>query len=80
VLCNLLCLSIVDFLGLAALEWFFSSENFHFLNKYLVLLFSAFKIFCCTRTHTWYLEVNYLFFSLELDLLVFGSYFLIRGF
>jgi hypothetical protein len=29
----------------------------------LSLLFSAFKIFCCTQTHTWYLEVKYLFFN-----------------
>jgi len=27
---------IVDILGLAAPEWFFSSQSFHFVNKYLV--------------------------------------------
>jgi hypothetical protein len=29
----------------------------------LSLLVSAFKIFCCTQTHTYYLEVIYLFFN-----------------
>jgi hypothetical protein len=63
VLCNLLCFWIVEFLGLAALEWFFSSQNFHFVNKYLVsFIFSAFKIFLLhTNTHTWLLEVNIYF-------------------
>jgi hypothetical protein len=27
---------IVDILSLAAPEWFFSSQSFHFVNKYLV--------------------------------------------
>jgi hypothetical protein len=27
---------IVDILGLVAPEWFFSSQSFHFVNKYLV--------------------------------------------
>jgi hypothetical protein len=31
-----LVFSIVDILGSAALEWFFSSQSFHFINKYLV--------------------------------------------
>jgi hypothetical protein len=28
--------SIMDILGLAALEWFVSSQSFHFVNKYLL--------------------------------------------
>jgi hypothetical protein len=57
VLDNLLCLWIVNFLGLAAPEWFFSHRISTSLTNILSLLFSAFKIFCCIRTHTWYLEV-----------------------
>jgi len=33
---------IVDILGLAAKEWFFYSQSFHFVNKYLV--FFIFRI------------------------------------
>jgi hypothetical protein len=61
-LCNLLCFWIVDFLGLAASEWFFSSQSFHFVNKYLVFLFLYLKIFLLhTNTHTWLLEVSIYF-------------------
>jgi hypothetical protein len=41
--------------GLAALE-------FHFVRNIFSHLNSAFKIFVCTQTHTWFkLEVNKLF-------------------
>jgi hypothetical protein len=46
--------SIMDILGLAVLEWFFSSQSFHFVNNYHIFsfLFSAFKIFLLyTNTH-----------------------------
>jgi hypothetical protein len=42
----------VEFVGLAALEWFFSSPSFHFINKYLVFLFSAFKDIFVAHKHT----------------------------
>jgi len=52
----------VDFLGLTASEWFFLFIEFPLHNKYLSYLNSAFKIFVCTQTHTWFkLEVNKLF-------------------
>jgi hypothetical protein len=47
----------VDFLGLAAPEWFFSSQSFYFIKNILSYLHSAFKIFVCTETHT--LRLNY---------------------
>jgi hypothetical protein len=50
--------SIVDILGLAAPELFFSSQSFHFVTNILSSLYFVFKIFCCTNTHTWLLEVN----------------------
>jgi hypothetical protein len=53
--------SIVDILGLAAPELFFSSQSFHFVTNILSSLNSAFMIFCCTQTHTWLLEVIILF-------------------
>jgi len=47
---------------LAAPKWFFLFVEFPLLNKYLSHLNSAFKIFVCTQTHTWFvLEVNKLF-------------------
>jgi hypothetical protein len=52
VLCNLLCFWIVEFLGLVAPEWFLSSQNFYFVNKYLVFLFSAFKDIFVAHKHT----------------------------
>jgi hypothetical protein len=69
VLCNLLCFWIVEFLGLTTLEWFFSAQSFHFINKYLVFLFSVFKdIFVAHKhTHTWLLEVN-IYFQLVSEL------------
>jgi hypothetical protein len=37
---------IVDIMGLVAPEWFFYSQSFHFINKYLVFfLFLTFNIF-----------------------------------
>jgi hypothetical protein len=51
VLCNLLCFWIVEFLGLAAQSAFFSSQSFHFVNKYLVFLFSAFKDIFVAQKH-----------------------------
>jgi len=42
----------VDFLGLADPEWFFSSQSFHFITNILSYLYSAFKIFGSTQTHT----------------------------
>jgi hypothetical protein len=60
--CNYLCFWIVDFLGLTAPEWFFLFIELPLRNKYLSHLNSAFKIFVCTQTHTWFkLEVNKLF-------------------
>jgi hypothetical protein len=47
---------------LATPEWFFLFIEFPFRNKYMSHLNSAFKIFVCTQTHTWFkLEVNKLF-------------------
>jgi len=52
----------VDFLGLAAPEWFFIFIEFPLRNKNLSHLNSAFKIFVYTKTYTWFkLEVNKLF-------------------
>jgi hypothetical protein len=44
--------NIVDILGLAAPDWFFSSQIFHFVTNILSSLNSAFKIFFCTQTHS----------------------------
>jgi hypothetical protein len=63
VLCNLLYLWIVNLLGLAAPEWFFSSQSSTSSTNILSLLFSAFKIFCCTQTHTWLFR-SHIFFPL----------------
>jgi hypothetical protein len=53
VLYNFFCFWIVEFLGLAAPEWFFSSQSFHFVNKYLSFYFLHLKIFLLhTNTHT----------------------------
>jgi hypothetical protein len=53
----------MEFLGLAAPEWFLSSQSFHFINKYLVFLFFAFKdIFVAHKhTHLVVIEVNIYF-------------------
>jgi hypothetical protein len=48
----------VDFLGLAAPDWFFSSQSFYFVTNILSYLNSAFKIFVCTQTHTHTLGFN----------------------
>jgi hypothetical protein len=54
--------SIVDILGLAAPEWFFSSQSFQFVTNILSSLNSIFKIFCCTQTHTLgFVRSQYLF-------------------
>jgi hypothetical protein len=43
---------IVDFLGLAALEWFFSSQSFHFVNKYLVSFYFPHLRYFVVHEHT----------------------------
>jgi len=43
---------IVEFLGLAAPEWFFLFIEFHFVTNILSYLNFAFKIFVCTQTYT----------------------------
>jgi hypothetical protein len=42
----------VEFLGLAAPKWFFSSQSFHIVTNILSYLNSAFNIVGCTQTHT----------------------------
>jgi hypothetical protein len=65
---NLFCFWIVECLGLAAPEWFFSSQSFHFVNKYLVFLFSAFKdIFVPHKCTHLVVRSQYLFFKNEMD-------------
>jgi hypothetical protein len=65
VLCNLLYLSIVDFLGLAAPEWFLYSQSLHFVNKNIVsFIFQHFRYFVAHK-HTWLLEVILFIFQLS---------------
>jgi hypothetical protein len=63
VLCNLLCFWIVEFLGLAAPDRFFSLQSFHFVNKYLVFLFSAFKDIFVVHKHTHLVDKSQYLFS-----------------
>jgi hypothetical protein len=53
----------VNFLGLAAPEWFFSSQSFHIVIN--ILSYSS-KIFCCTQTHTFGLIRSQYLFSIIL--------------
>jgi hypothetical protein len=67
VLCNLLCFWIVEFLGLAIPEWFFSSQSFCFVNKYLVsFIFSHLRYFVAQKHTIGNLEVI-IYFQLVLE-------------